>query len=536
MLFKQQTFEPIKLPEHQKNPRLSPHQLEIFDIAEDNAGTLWLGTEHCLYWMQSDSFFSVSGENYPLNSDYLLSLTPDKVGIWASGGGGSNYVAAPLQRPCLKVEIAEFENKQYQNLVVENDSIVWILTPDGVLRISLARTKEYAATGYTLFSENDGLHSNHDSKAMLMTNDGLILVGQKNGFAIIKSGNFNTLDRLEPPKISHAIIEEDKSTRWNPTTLHLSIRQRGFEVFFSSLQFKPLSTKYRYRLIPLETEWHETTGQNASAVYHSIAPGNYTIEVCVADNREKWSKAATLAVYITPKWQETTFAKWLFITLGVGFIYFLYRFRMFQISRVQRMRNQISIDLHDDIGATLSNVNILTTLVRRKLSDEHEAQVHLNRIEEEMQAAGESLDDIIWSVNPKNDTIADITARMRRFSNELFDAKDIISVINIAGDVEKTRIGMYRRRDIWLCFKEAVNNLAKYAKCTHAYIDIELVNKKLCILVKDNGVGFDPLLVRRGNGLSNMEKRVKKRGGSIEIDSKIGEGTCIKIIIPVGLW
>ena len=536
LLYQLSTLKPITLPEHQKNPHYSPHQLEVFDVAEDRSGRLWLGAEHCLYWMQSDSFFSVRGEPYPLQSDYIMSLEPDSVGIWIGGGGGANYVPSPTIRPLPYLKTEGFASDQYQNIAIEGHNIVWISTPEGVLRVAVDRTKEDALHHYTVFSGLVGLPTTHTSTALLATPNGLVYVGQKNGFGIIDSKRFGALPIPDAPKISHAILTDTDTLIWNPIKLQLNESQRSFEVFFTSLNYQPLATTYQYRLTPLETKWHSTTDKQASAVYNGLSYGDYTLEVCTTDSRKIWSPPNRFAVNIAPKWHETTWAKSLFLTLFFGFIYFLYQFRMYQISRVQRMRNQISSDLHDDIGATLSNVNILTTLVRRKLPAEHETQVNLHRIEEEIQNAGESLDDIIWSINPNHDTVADIAARMRRFATEIFDAKDIVANISIAGEVEKTRIGMHRRRDIWLCYKEAINNLAKYAKCTKAHIDIRLKDKNLCIEVKDNGVGFDTTQTRRGNGLSNMEKRSLKRGGTVSINSVLGKGTTVKIVIPVRRW
>ena len=142
---------------------------------------------------------------------------------------------------------------------------------------------------------------------------------------------------------------------------------------------------------------------------------------------------------------------------------------------------------------------------------------------------GNSIDDIVWSINPKNDELTSIIARMSRHAAELFEAKGIDYQIITPEKIDDIKLSMEQRRDVFLIFKEAVNNLLKYANCTHVRIEIVIKNFHFKLIISDNGVGFDSSKESSRNGIKNMKNRAEKLRGKLNIDSEKGKGTTIDL-------
>ncbi len=303
---------------------------------------------------------------------------------------------------------------------------------------------------------------------------------------------------------------------------------------FAALEFSnPSKNQFRYKLENYESDWSPVTMQGF-ARYANLPPGRYFLKVIAANSDGIWSAEKQLEIVIKrPFWLQ-----WWFLLLALSAAgtsgYGIYRWRIGQLLGVERLRNQISIDLHDDIGATLSNVNILTTLIRQKLPTDSEALPLLDRIEEEVQASAESLDDIIWSINPKNDPLDRVLARMRRFATEVFEAKGIEGTLQFPPEAKRLRLTMEKRRHFYLFFKEAINNLTKYSNCRNAIVSVVYQKGQLTVSVSDDGVGFDPNTAKEGgNGLMTMRQRAKSLRGEFSLKSAPGQGTTVGIRFPV---
>ncbi len=201
--------------------------------------------------------------------------------------------------------------------------------------------------------------------------------------------------------------------------------------------------------------------------------------------------------------------------------------------QLQKVRNNISADLHDDIGARLTNINILSALGEQKVNEPLQASDYLKRISNEVQTSGEALDDIVWSINTKNDSVEEITARMRRYATEVFDGTTIKHSIDTDENILTAKLSMEKRRDLFLIYKEAINNVRKHAMATEVKINIEARNSSLLMQVQDNGKGFDMQHPTHRNGLKNMQQRLQKWNGTFTLQSAPGNGTIIKIKLPL---
>ena len=145
----------------------------------------------------------------------------------------------------------------------------------------------------------------------------------------------------------------------------------------------------------------------------------------------------------------------------------------------------------------------------------------------------EAMDDIVWSIKPMNDNMQKITARMREFATSVLEAKDIEVDFDIEEKVYDVKLDMEARRDFFLVFKEAINNAAKYSKADKICVVLITKPGRLELTVKDNGKGFIVAEADSGNGLNNMQKRADAMKGILQITSKQGEGTTVKLTVPV---
>jgi two-component system, NarL family, sensor histidine kinase UhpB len=220
--------------------------------------------------------------------------------------------------------------------------------------------------------------------------------------------------------------------------------------------------------------------------------------------------------------------------LLLGYMYFnryQLKKKIEQQKQLLAMRSSISKDLHDDIGASLSNINILNELARRNLSLPEKSAGYLSKAGEDIQRISESLSDIVWNINPKYDDSESLFIRMKRYAADMFDGKNIAGQFQFPAAGTQLGITMTQRRDLYLIFKEAVNNLVKYSEAKNAEIKIITENKKITMRIKDDGNGFNRNLVTRGNGLNNMEQRASASGGQLSIITSPGMGTEILLHI-----
>jgi signal transduction histidine kinase len=201
--------------------------------------------------------------------------------------------------------------------------------------------------------------------------------------------------------------------------------------------------------------------------------------------------------------------------------------------KLRAIRNEIARDLHDDIGATLSNINILNELAKRNASNPAVAKEYLTKAGEDIQYVSESLNDIVWNINPKYDELENLFIRMRRYAADMMDGKNIQYEIILPSAINDLQLNMDKRRDLYLLFKEAVNNLVKYSSAKMANIALTVEGDALHLIINDDGIGFEAEKIIAGNGLANMQQRAVQLNAQLTINSIPGKGTVIKLIMPL---
>ena len=197
-----------------------------------------------------------------------------------------------------------------------------------------------------------------------------------------------------------------------------------------------------------------------------------------------------------------------------------------RLVEMEKMRNTIARDLHDDIGSTLTSINVLSK-VALEPQEEGFLQASLQKIKDRSSAIMEKMDDIVWAINPINDSMEELLSRMKEFAAELLEPTNIEYRFEEKGDLAAMKLDVRRRRELYLLFKEAVNNAAKYSQCRELTIRLEQRQDSLRMEISDDGTGFDVQQVRGGNGLTNMRERAASLSGKLLIDPVVGRGTRI---------
>ncbi|MBN2709586.1 MAG: hypothetical protein JXR46_11130, partial [Calditrichaceae bacterium] len=289
-----------------------------------------------------------------------------------------------------------------------------------------------------------------------------------------------------------------------------------------------------FKLDGVDKDWVKAE-IDLAANYTTLSPGEYTFHVkCINMQGIESANITSLPIYISPHFYQTRWFMMLIILVLMSITYLIYRLRLNRLMAVERIRNKVARDLHDDVGSTLSTINILSSMAKSKLlTDPVKTSEYISKITDNSQYMMEAMDDIVWSIKPDNDNMQKIVARMREYTSSILEPRDIGIEFHVEANVYDLKLKMETRRDVFLIFKEAVNNSAKYSHAGKIDIRITYGNKKLVINISDNGKGFNVLKADSGNGLGNMLKRAEALRGTLDIKSTEGNGTRINLMVPV---
>jgi len=224
---------------------------------------------------------------------------------------------------------------------------------------------------------------------------------------------------------------------------------------------------------------------------------------------------------------------WWFISITavliLGTITLLITFRIRQLFAIEKLKSKLAADLHDNVGAGLTEISILSELAAMEFQKEkQETNLHLNSISNTARDLVQSMSDIVWVVNPKRDTLHDLLIRLKDSYSELFMQLDISFKINKIEMLKNIRLPMEYRQNLFLLFKEAINNSIKHSQCNRLILETDINNFRLKMVLKDNGIGFKMEDVNYGNGIKNIESRAEIINGEINIISTPESGTKIE--------
>jgi signal transduction histidine kinase len=286
--------------------------------------------------------------------------------------------------------------------------------------------------------------------------------------------------------------------------------------------------RYQYRLQAADTDWSPPS-EMRTVTYASLSPGRYMFQVRAVDSDGLVSAIPASISFriLRPVWQRWWFVSLVVLALGLA-ARGAFRYRVARLLEVANMRTRIATDLHDDIGANLTRIVLLSEVARQTHDDGPLTSVA--RIARESVGA---MSDIVWAINPKRESLLDLIRRMRQHAGEVFTLRDIELDFDAPAATGDVRLGMDVRRDVLLVFKEAVSNAARHSGCSRVSIQLRVEGARLVLVVADDGLGFETSRESDGQGLSSMTRRAERLEGTLDVVSGPGAGTTVTLHIPM---
>ncbi|MGN6532582.1 MAG: two-component regulator propeller domain-containing protein [Ginsengibacter sp.] len=506
-----------------------PKPLVISDAVEDENGNLWMTDydEGIIFFNKEMNAFSKPfskqlGERATLTQiiykeGYCYSFYRTSLIIW-------NCNDPQLQ----KIKLPEQLDKPISSIAFDSLGHLWVASQNGL------STYNFQTKSFNHFSTADGLLSNNMDGFLYCCSDGSMAFGCPDFLSLFQPQKMlQSIEKAPEIKLIEMIVDGKPFKADTSELMSFDEDVNNFMFKWAVMDFNnPLNNRYYYRLQGIDKDWR-FAGKKGEIEFASLSSGNYTLLLKGANaNGIEASKILKLRFEIEqPFWRTWSFIVFLFFAIAVIF-YFFYRYRVQQLLELQKLRNKISLDLHDDLGSTLSSISILSgiAIMEKKNAD---ASGILSEIKESSISMLEKMDDIVWSINPKNDSLESLFLRIRAFAAKLFEAKEINYKIKIDESIKHVHLQMEYRQHIYLILKEAVNNLVKYSECTEAEIAVSCDASILKIVIKDNGKGYDPDKEKQGNGINSMKKRAADMKSKIEINSKINSGTTITLMVKI---
>jgi signal transduction histidine kinase/ligand-binding sensor domain-containing protein len=302
-------------------------------------------------------------------------------------------------------------------------------------------------------------------------------------------------------------------------------RDNYFQFAFAGIDHAaPHRVRYRYRLAGLDRGWTET--DRGSVQYTNLDPGRYRFQVQAASGSGPWSAAAEMPFTIrTPIWRRWWFVLLAALALGSA-VALVLALRVRQLLALERLRTAIAADLHDHIGAGLTEIAILSEIVAHRTGGSPE----LGKVADTARQLLDKMNEIVWLVNPRRDSLHDLFVRLKDSYSELFSHAGVLFRASNLALFERVRLPMSYRENLYLIFKEALNNSLRHSGCQEIELSVALQGRRLEIVLRDDGRGFDPEGDGQGNGLGNMKSRAERIGGRLSIEAEQGGGTAIRFV------
>ncbi len=510
----------------------------IFCFYEDDRQRIWMGCANLLLRLdEKDSSWHIyEHEKNNIKSKAegdVNGITQDRNGtIWIGNDEGLNRFNEPGNDFDLVTTADGLSNDHIYSLVCDREGMLWIGSSSGLNQLDPATGK------IKNFYDIDGLQSNDASNALFIRHQGEIVLAGTGGYLTLFDPQKMYRNAAKPPVLITSFKLFNKSDKRQsyfpmPKELHLAYNENYFSIDFIALNLmNAAANRYAYRLTGLDKEWIQS-GTEHNVTYSNLGDGKYIFRVKASNNDGIWNEqGASLVIIISPPFWKT----WWFIVLSflalMAAVYGIYSYRLEQLLRVERLRTKISTDLHDDIGSTLSAISIMSELVLHKREKAQWVEM-LGEIKDNAISLMEKMDDIVWSINPKNDSLEDLLSRITRFATQLFEAKDIDHSVSIQPHIRELKLSMESRQHLYLMIKETINNVIKHADCNKASMSVTNRDHLLSVVIDDNGKGFRADKASQGNGLINLREQAAKMGATVRIDSRPGQGTRVTISIKI---
>jgi ligand-binding sensor domain-containing protein/two-component sensor histidine kinase len=499
-------------------------------FAEDAAGRVWLGFNSGVarYSNGAMNFFA-PGKGLPAGA--ILDMHVDRTGrLWlASERGGLVRVDNPHARVPTFVNYTIANGLSSNNLFAITEDLNGYLYVGGGTGVDRF---DPASGRVRHFTQADGLLPGI-VRGAYRDRQGVLWFGTSNGIARLVP--LREKGRMPPSILISGLRVASVPYRISPfgerqlSLADLPPAAHQLEIEFAGLGFGPGEVlRYEYKLEGAGTEWSPQSARRA-VTYARLSPGRYRFAVRAVDSDGVTSPSpATISFSVLPPfWQ-----RWWFLSgaaIAIGFVVTLaIRRRVARLLEVANMRTHIATDLHDDIGANLTRIALLSEVAQR--TREEAPLVSIATVARESVAA---MSDIVWAINPRREGLLDLIRRMRQHADELFTLRGIALRFDAPAGAETQRLGIDVRRDVLLIFKEAINNAARHSGCTAVDITVRCERGRLVLSIIDDGVGFDPSQQVDGQGLSSMRRRAARINAALRIERAASSGTAVVFSVPM---
>jgi signal transduction histidine kinase len=470
-----------------------------------------------LYCINSKKAYKLNVENY--NSINITDIEKTDKGIFVSSNDiGTSYFTRKLENG---YELQASNNSRLENslFVFCNKSSLLSIGNKGIEKREFGKAIKH-------YLPSDGYIKNEFAELAKWRKDSLVYFG--NGTDLIQF-DFNANETKEKSKIIIQKIEvlEGSKTKifnhlqplnfkynQNNITIHI-LSANSFSVDKNIVYYKLNNSDYVYN-----------TGMDRNIKLVNLAMGEYTIQF-YNDNKYCFTSTAMLHFVISPPWWKTLWFKILIFLIAssilfFGFTYYLkseLKKKQLQIEKLEAIENErkrMSADLHDDIGSHISTVQLLANKVSENTSNEYVAEFKTT-----VKELGQKIREIIWVTKSENDTLENFILYTRQYIAKQMDLADILLTIHIPDAIPDIVMPSAMRRDVYLCIKECINNIVKHADAGKVDVEIAIVANKVEITIQDDGVGLKDGNAF-GNGLKQMNERLKKHGGGYEMVENVG--------------
>ena len=518
------------------------------------SGAVWAGTESGRVFPAEKE----SGEPAPPADAFaqqpISALLPDSDGSFWVGtmGGGLFHLHAGRVRP-LGPMMSEVDPR-ITCVLDDHAGYLWIGTLGGICRADKAKLlgAPSAASDSTLvLDRSDGLLTRECTRggqpAGWRGRDGTLYFSTGNGVACVHPERLS-LNSVPPPVVieeasagGHTLASGAASVQAGPGRSRLVFR-------YTALSFTaPERVRFRTQLEGLDETWRDA-GRVRTMAYEAVPPGRYRFHVVAENGDGVWNETgATLGVEVLPHFWET---RW--FQLGIALLAGAFavaigalvtRARMqahlarleAQTSRAKE-RARIAQDLHDDLGASLTEISLLANLAAEERGPESATDGTLPEVAAKAQALVGALDEIVWAVNPRHDTLRSLAEYLAAFGGKFLGHAGITLRRDVPRELPEISLDTERRHSLFLAVREALNNAVKHSGASEIWLRLHLDGGRLEIVIEDNGRGFDPAAVGvgAGDGLGNLRSRLEGIGGTCRIESQPGAGTKVMLSLPVG--
>jgi len=441
--------------------------------------------------------------------------------VWIGTNQGLNRLDPETGEITFYLEEDGLANNLIYGILEDNYGSLWISTNNGL-------SKSYIENGKRIFrnyTKRDGLQSNEFNQASCYkSTDGTLFFGGINGFNYFKPEEIN--DNMNEPQIEitkiKVIDKEIDLRKLENNTLEVTYFQNILSFTFAALEFTdPVRNQYKYLLEGFHEEWIDA-GNFRYATFTNLDPGAYKLKVIASNNDGVWvNEPAVLSIVVTPPFYRTY---WFYalVALTVGFV--IYRFYYLKIQKRHEMnmlRLKIAKDLHDDVGASLSQISLNADMINYENElDKIKGRSELIRTKSSEMI--NTMNDVIWSIDSRKDNLNSLIERLKSMASQFVTSKEMSLNFREKLSNPNKKLDVNLRQNIFLIVKEAVNNSVKYSGGNKIDLNIYESGEKLKIIISDDGCGIEELDFDKGSGLKNMKSRAMEIGGQINFRSDNG--------------